>query len=364
MYILSNEIQSIDKSSIPEKFACIFDKQESYRDKTRNGTHGKTAQFWFAYVEMVQLYYQFTRSITMGYLDLCIHSLYNISSLFLTFNHDKFTRRLVVYHNNLLKLQNTHSQLYEVFRNGCFAIKRTSKQFSHVPVDLTLEQSINADAACQRARISALTNSISARQRWAQSHSIIATVISKVFEKMGLTRKEDVTEELKSHRMNKNCQDLEKLINGIAETMNPFSGLIDKNYLFNIVTGKATQKKTATFLLDIMETGRKTRDQVIEDSVKDSGRFSRSIKRQKIENYATQAGRFKVTRVSDKKLVTVTRDLIGSILFHILQAKVDMGEVLRYLLILVPLSLCHHDGTMQNTPKSKLLVALENRINS
>ena len=181
---------------------------------------------------------------------------------------------------------------------------------------------------------------------------------------MGLTRKEDVTEELKSHRMNKNCQDLEKLINGIAETMNPFSGLIDKNYLFNIVTGKATQKKTATFLLDIMETGRKTRDQVIEDSVKDSGRFSRSIKRQKIENYATQAGRFKVTRVSDKKLVTVTRDLIGSILFHILQAKVDMGEVLRYLLILVPLSLCHHDGTMQNTPKSKLLVALENRINS
>ena len=91
MYILSNEIQSIDKSSIPEKFACIFDKQESYRDKTRNGTHGKTAQFSFAYVEMVQLYYQFTRSITMGYLDLCIHSLYNISSLFLTFNHDKYT---------------------------------------------------------------------------------------------------------------------------------------------------------------------------------------------------------------------------------------------------------------------------------
>ena len=42
---------------------------------------------------------------------------------------------------------------------------------------------------------------------------------------MSLTRKEDVTEELKSHRMNQNCQDLEKLINGIAETMNPFSGL-------------------------------------------------------------------------------------------------------------------------------------------
>ena len=36
MYILSNEIKSIDKSSIPEKFASIFDKYESYRDKTIN----------------------------------------------------------------------------------------------------------------------------------------------------------------------------------------------------------------------------------------------------------------------------------------------------------------------------------------
>ena len=115
-----------------------------------------------------------------------------------------------------------------------------------------------------------------------------------------------------------------------------------------------------------METGRKARDQFIEDCVKDSGRFSRPIKRQKIKSFATQAGRFKVTSASDKKLVTVTmtRDLFGSILFHALQAKVDMGEVLRYPLTPVLLSLCHPDGTMQNTPKSKLLVELENRINS
>ena len=94
---------------------------------------------------------------------------------------------------------------------------------------------------------------------------------------MGLTRKEDVTEELKSHRMNQNCQDLE-LINGIAETMNPFSGLIDKNYLFDIATGKAAHEETTTFLLDVMETERKARDQFIDDCVKDSGRFSRPIK--------------------------------------------------------------------------------------
>ena len=147
-----------------EKFAGIFDKCESYRDRTRNGTHGKIAQFWFTYAEKVQLYHQFTRSIRMGDLHLYINNLYNISSLFFTFNHHNYARRLVVYHNNLPKMQNTYPQVYEDFRNGCFAINRTSKQFSCGPVDLTMEQTIKANAACQRTGISVLTNSISARE--------------------------------------------------------------------------------------------------------------------------------------------------------------------------------------------------------
>ena len=60
----------------------------------------------------------------------------------------------------------------------------------------------------------------------------------------------------------------------------------------------------------------------------------------------------------------MTREFFGSILFHVSPAKVDMAEMLRYPLTPVLLSLCHPDGTTQNTPKSKLLVALENRINS
>ena len=51
-----------------------------------------------------------------------------------------------------------------------FIIKQTPKSFSRNPIYLALEQTVNADAACQRAGVSALTNSISARQRCAESH--------------------------------------------------------------------------------------------------------------------------------------------------------------------------------------------------
>ena len=102
---------------------------ELYRENTRNGRHGKTAQLWFAYVEMVALYNQFIRSIRMCDLDLYIHSLYSISSLFFTFNNHNYARWLMVCYNNLLKLQNTHPQGYEDFQNGCFAIKKMPNSF-------------------------------------------------------------------------------------------------------------------------------------------------------------------------------------------------------------------------------------------
>ena len=49
-------------------------------------------------------------------------------------------------------------------------MKRTPKSFSRGPIDLRIEKTINADAACPRTGVSALTNSISARQVWAESH--------------------------------------------------------------------------------------------------------------------------------------------------------------------------------------------------
>jgi len=51
-----------------------------------------------------------------------------------------------------------------------FGKKRTSNSFSRALIDLTLEQTVNADAARKLTGITYFTNSISARQRWARSH--------------------------------------------------------------------------------------------------------------------------------------------------------------------------------------------------
>ena len=129
----------------------------------------------------MKLYHLFTRSVRVGDLDLFIYCLPNLTNYFFALNRINYARWLVRYHNNLLKVSNTHPVIFQDFKNDLFAIKRTTKPFSNSPINLTLEQTINADAACQRRCIIALTNSISAQQRWAQSHSWRTSIISYLF---------------------------------------------------------------------------------------------------------------------------------------------------------------------------------------
>ena len=105
--------------------------------------HGKTAQFWFEYIEMLHLYHEFIRSIRLGDLELYIYGLPQITNYFFTFNHPNYARWLVRYHDDLLKLSETHKDFYDEFKKGCFGIKRTKKDFSRILIVLTLEQTVS-----------------------------------------------------------------------------------------------------------------------------------------------------------------------------------------------------------------------------
>ena len=78
-----------------------------------------------------------------------------------------------------------------------FSISKTTKPFPGNPIDLTLEQTINAGVASPGTGIASMTNPISARQLWAESHFLGKTIISYLNEDLNLTKKEDIIESLK-----------------------------------------------------------------------------------------------------------------------------------------------------------------------
>ena len=187
--------------SFPKEIEDVIEQYEAFCKQTMQGSLGKTAQYWMQYIDMIHLYHNFSRSIRSGDLDLYTSCLPEVASYFFALNHQNYSRWSIKYHDNLIKLEETHPEVYDEFKAGRFGIKRTSKGFSKSPIDLTLEQTINKDAARQGGGISAMTNSISARQRWAHSHFIRTSIISNILEESGMTRKEDVSHHLKPHRI-------------------------------------------------------------------------------------------------------------------------------------------------------------------
>ena len=47
----------------------------------------------------------------------------------------------------MMRMEDTHPGITEYFEKGMISIRRTNKPFSRIPIDLTLEQTVNADAA-------------------------------------------------------------------------------------------------------------------------------------------------------------------------------------------------------------------------
>ena len=89
--------------------------------------------------------------------------------------------------------------------------------------------------------------------------------------------------------------------------MNPFSSQLEKDYLFNISTGKAAGNETSEFLLSVCDIGSRARDCFINDCSDDPTNYKKikSIERHKIKNFASEVGSYKISS-NNKKLMSVS----------------------------------------------------------
>ncbi|KAJ8914072.1 hypothetical protein NQ315_014266 [Exocentrus adspersus] len=149
----------------------------------------------------------------------------------------------------------THPGLNVQLERGSFGIKRTDKQFSKIPIDLSLEQTINADAASRLTGIVHFTNSIPARQRWCKSHSMRSKIITRVLQQAGLRQNQDITADLEKNRIKKSTTQLLNLKHAIKQNINPVDRSLDLNFLFNISTGQAASEASTNCLLNVENSG-------------------------------------------------------------------------------------------------------------
>jgi len=110
-----------------------------------------------------------------------------------------------------------------MFALGALSIWITLKLFSCIPIDLTLEQTINKDVASRHSGIVAFTQNVNARKRWTVTRSIRGSTVAILLEMAGLTVSEEAAQELKPMRIARDNSDLDNIIKEIEDTLNPYT---------------------------------------------------------------------------------------------------------------------------------------------
>lgn len=340
----------------------LLTKYEQYTEETINGVHGRTPQFYMRYISIINYFFLLNTSIRTADFELLKYVLPKITNLFFAFNQPNYAKFLVKYHDDLIKIDQTHPGLKEALEKGSFGVKRTDKSFSRQPVDVTLGQAINADAANRLTGILHFTNSIGARQRWCKNHSIRSTVIADVMDETGLKKKQDVTADLRASVIKKNTVQIEDFLRSIDDALNPNDSRLQHDLLYNISNSQTAPPHVADYLRSFETKGNEQREAFISEGAISKLCLQARFPRNKIHSFTETIKKTKIKVSGKVQEVRMQRDLFGRLLGVALEINIDIKKVLTYPLTPVPLSMCHIDGMICKTDKSTLLKCLENQL--
>ena len=356
------EESSLDTVINDELFMRCAHQYQEYTAETLSGTHGSTAQFWMMYIGYIQVFHKLERATRTNDIDLFITTLTPMIGLFFATAHVNYCRWLTKYQLDLLNIDDTHPGLRDILNNGAFTVRRTGHNFSRIPVDLTLEQTINADAASRLTGITAFTNNYSARLRWMTTKATRASFITLLQEMTGLITKEDVTSELRTRRIHRDNEDLRKILKQICETNNPFDRNLAPQTLYNISTGKATNEEIRKNLLDVPTKGEARHREFIESCKENPLNFERPLKKEKLKTFESGCATNRRTGNNAIAALKGSRDLMGRLLVLATKRELDMEHVLKYPLSPVPLTMATPDEVITKTDKSTLFDIFEKKV--
>ena len=147
-----------------ESFNDLFYDYEYFKQLIRRGSNGKTAQFWLQYIDRVWLLLQFSFATRQNDFELHILSLEKLCPLLFCMDHQ-------------VSVEPAWHCKKKMLENNGFSVARSSKQAARVPVDLTIEQTINKHAKT-KGGIVGFSKDMPAYYRWSSmSLSIIQFAI-------------------------------------------------------------------------------------------------------------------------------------------------------------------------------------------
>lgn len=104
------------------------------------------ASLWLSYLQMVSHLLQFVRASRRADWRLHLQSFRQMLPWFFAYDHPNYARYGAYYWVTMQQLPNTHPSAHAALLAGDFSVARSASTFARVPVDQTIEQTLNRDS--------------------------------------------------------------------------------------------------------------------------------------------------------------------------------------------------------------------------
>jgi hypothetical protein len=204
----------------------------------------------------------------------------------------------------------------------------------------------------------------SAYEKWVLTRPFQAEYVDALLNQAGLNNAQNKPRKcLRNSAIIKSENNVKGIVNVLKnDFIDPFSGDLDHDKLYNLASGNSVTDDVAESLLTVQERGTLLRNDFFERlnsecSVKDN--FFSPIKRVQWKSFTDASKKQKVSAKGKSREITVQRDILGLLAAKSQQqnAPINIDKALCYPLAPVPLSMAACDGIRRKTAKSKLFNA-------
>ena len=329
----------------------ILDLFNEYLNLLRNGC-GDLAAFWMNYIDIVEIMLGLIRADREGDWNLHLESIRKMIPWCFAMDKTNYSRYLPVYYNQMSHLEQNNPELFSHFKRGGFSVQlRRTNPFGKIPIDQTLEETVNKDTQTSGGTKGFSLNK-GAVARYYLTAEYRTEALRQLRELLSLQSDNKGHADLQPSRIKRDESDVESLIDMLENNwINPLS--IEPRDLVSISTGVVAPSDICDDLLKARQRGEEAYITQASKLAEGIG-FYEPIRRLRIKTFS-DISKQTVAKGTNKE-VTLRADnrLFGQILLIAQNRKLNMMEVLSYPLGPKPWALANGDGSLKKTDKSSL----------
>ena len=213
---MKEDISSLLKEVNPEAVTKEFLKSsakltehlelyEKFFSKAMEGGMGPTAQYWCCYIYLInRVHRDLMRAVRTNNIEAYLQILPSMIDVFFALNRPNYAHWGVLF---LERLKAADPRIRSILEKGAFSICRTSKPFTRTAIDLTLEQTVNRDAASPMKGIVGFHSSPNAIRCWC-----ITSTVTELHRMTGLLPEEQPRSQLQDSRIKKDNHHVQDLL--------------------------------------------------------------------------------------------------------------------------------------------------------